>query len=590
MIHRSFVEAIFNIGIEHSSPSVIYEKMSLHPENLTNERIKSHLQRYRNKKGKAKEDFMQEYDASLRRIMALGGLTPMYGTGSTSTSTSFSTGTTAGSSSTPVSTTGYSNGSSSSFIEDNVMLAGNGKSLSGGGMAALLTYMQLAEQQQASHRGSTTTTGSSSSSERRRNSFPTLPWVDEASKAMLQGSVGEHSRIPFPSLSEAERNSPLGLSLIYTMGLLASLTQHIVQERASKNLTTSIARHFSHGTSPSLLPRALKPAEAAVRIETNNQIASALSMSGTIARVPPTPPTPAPATITSPSVRSSRRQLQEEASSLLSSPSPLLQDARYVRQLLSTTGGGGGSSSSRSLRPQQMLGRNDDTGGAVSRSLLAQFHNHHVHPSAAAAGGYNTSLSQQQQLQIQQRQQQLKQQLQQQQAQGTRTQDTISKVPPSGVSSAYIQNQIQQHYNTQLLQQQRQQQQQQQQKQQQQQQQQHQQQQQQSRETLSRQQQQQQQQQEAAATAVELALINNNNNSSSNDDCAESAFANLQFGFFQPIADDESTAQRRRADSLSLGNNTITSRDISDTEREEEGDSPSTIPSITTTRPPQQQW
>jgi SHAQKYF class myb-like DNA-binding protein len=39
-LHKHFVEAIYDCGLRHSSPSVIMENMVLHPESLTSERVK----------------------------------------------------------------------------------------------------------------------------------------------------------------------------------------------------------------------------------------------------------------------------------------------------------------------------------------------------------------------------------------------------------------------------------------------------------------------------------------------------------------------------------------------------------------------
>lgn len=45
-LHRDFVSAVFDVGLKHSSPSTILEHMPKHPQ-ITSERVKSHLQKYR---------------------------------------------------------------------------------------------------------------------------------------------------------------------------------------------------------------------------------------------------------------------------------------------------------------------------------------------------------------------------------------------------------------------------------------------------------------------------------------------------------------------------------------------------------------
>jgi SHAQKYF class myb-like DNA-binding protein len=70
-LHRDFVSAIFDVGLKHSSPSAIIEHMSSHPD-ITTERIKSHLQKYRLHRSKSKQEFMSSYEASLVKFKAKG--------------------------------------------------------------------------------------------------------------------------------------------------------------------------------------------------------------------------------------------------------------------------------------------------------------------------------------------------------------------------------------------------------------------------------------------------------------------------------------------------------------------------------------
>ena len=66
-LHRDFVSAIFDVGLKHSSPSSILEHMPKN-EQITSERIKSHLQKYRVHRNKSKKEFMSSYDASLSKF------------------------------------------------------------------------------------------------------------------------------------------------------------------------------------------------------------------------------------------------------------------------------------------------------------------------------------------------------------------------------------------------------------------------------------------------------------------------------------------------------------------------------------------
>lgn len=70
--HRAFVTAVFDEGMKHASPSVIMESMK-DTELITSERVKSHLQKFRKRKEKSKADFMDEYDRCLTKFMAESG-------------------------------------------------------------------------------------------------------------------------------------------------------------------------------------------------------------------------------------------------------------------------------------------------------------------------------------------------------------------------------------------------------------------------------------------------------------------------------------------------------------------------------------
>mmetsp|Transcript_33017 Transcript_33017/g.79836 ORF Transcript_33017/g.79836 Transcript_33017/m.79836 type:complete len:591 (-) Transcript_33017:99-1871(-) len=70
-LHRDFVSAIFDVGLKHSSPSTIIEHMPKNPD-ITTERIKSHLQKYRLHRQKSKQEFMTSYEASLNKFQDKG--------------------------------------------------------------------------------------------------------------------------------------------------------------------------------------------------------------------------------------------------------------------------------------------------------------------------------------------------------------------------------------------------------------------------------------------------------------------------------------------------------------------------------------
>ena len=61
--HKAFAAAIFEIGLKNCSPSIIMENMRKQPKYITRERTKSHLQKYRQTKERSKHEFLKEYDA-----------------------------------------------------------------------------------------------------------------------------------------------------------------------------------------------------------------------------------------------------------------------------------------------------------------------------------------------------------------------------------------------------------------------------------------------------------------------------------------------------------------------------------------------
>ena len=183
--HRMFVEAIYQVGIKHASPSVILENMTLSDEAVTSERVKSHLQKYRKNKKKSKEEFMREYESWMQKALAVGAA----GGGNAVLAS-------------PV-----------ALIE--MMGMGN---LLGGDVAALLAYSTMAED---SHR-----TASSGIQ-------------PDATLSMIQSGHDvarfvTGAKIPFPTLSEEERRSFLGTSIGHVVSLFYSMTQYIMSEREAK--------------------------------------------------------------------------------------------------------------------------------------------------------------------------------------------------------------------------------------------------------------------------------------------------------------------------------------------------------------------
>ncbi len=187
-LHRHLVSAVFEIGLRNASPAVILENMTEKAKAITSERVKSKLQKYRNNKKKSRQDFMEEYDAFLARMKTVGcaGMGTQHGRSPTA------------------------------------LLEMMGcKKLLGGDAAAFLSYAVINEQHLGAPRGN-----------------PTGEGIAAMSSHLLRKDVTEYIQdfegtgIPFPELSEEEKNTSLGISLTFVMGLFLSMTQHVMSERA----------------------------------------------------------------------------------------------------------------------------------------------------------------------------------------------------------------------------------------------------------------------------------------------------------------------------------------------------------------------
>jgi SHAQKYF class myb-like DNA-binding protein len=177
-MHRLFVESIYAVGVKHASPAVIIENMTEENPALTAERVKSHLQKYRSNKEKSKADFFLEYESWMQKALTIGAAG-----GASSTGTSM------------------------------IMEMMGSDTLLGGDVAASLAYTVMAEDQ-------TALDGEKAAAQR------TLAAPDMGRHKDITGA-----RIAFPTLTEEERKSSLGVSLSHVMGLFYSMTQHLIKER-----------------------------------------------------------------------------------------------------------------------------------------------------------------------------------------------------------------------------------------------------------------------------------------------------------------------------------------------------------------------
>lgn len=74
-LHRFFVASVFDVGLKSSTPSAILQIMGQSSGNqeVTTERIKSHLQKFRLHRGKSANEFMESYDYWRKRLEEGGG-------------------------------------------------------------------------------------------------------------------------------------------------------------------------------------------------------------------------------------------------------------------------------------------------------------------------------------------------------------------------------------------------------------------------------------------------------------------------------------------------------------------------------------
>lgn len=191
-LHRDFVSAIFDVGLKHSSPSTIMEYMPPH-DKINSERIKSHLQKYRLHRAKSREEFLTSYETSLKKM----------------------------------------NESGLEHIQ----------ALAGGEVAAHLTYSALhAPDEDATDPNNPTSSsagelrtdvpasGSAAASSSRRPSGGPIPSSSTTGSAPNPPKEGT---LILPRLTEDEKQSALGTSMGYLMGLFFSLTQQLMAQRAA---------------------------------------------------------------------------------------------------------------------------------------------------------------------------------------------------------------------------------------------------------------------------------------------------------------------------------------------------------------------
>ena len=176
-MHRSFVQAIFLLGMNRASPNVITQNMVSHPESLTAERIKSHLQKFRKNKTKSTQEFLAEYDAYVSQRLAERQMGARWN---------------------PVNPT---------------------RPLVGGEAAAHLSVATIAE----------------------TNAHFASSAIEEATAYPFMGMSAAGVQLPYPPLSAVEAASPIGKALHHVMGLMQAMTDqlHAIRQQRQQLATAS---------------------------------------------------------------------------------------------------------------------------------------------------------------------------------------------------------------------------------------------------------------------------------------------------------------------------------------------------------------
>lgn len=185
------MSAIFDVGLKHSSPSAIMEFMRPNPD-ITSERVKSHLQKYRLNREKSRKEFMTSYDRSLEGFQKRHLQSQLSG--------------------------------NSEHDEDaEGSLHG---SLSCGEAAALLTHSALVEP-----RGSAGDSCSSREQSRRSSPVPGTAPTSRSSQVSSTDADGSVGVLHLPLLTAQEKDSPLGQAFGYLVGMHQALSQQLDDAR-----------------------------------------------------------------------------------------------------------------------------------------------------------------------------------------------------------------------------------------------------------------------------------------------------------------------------------------------------------------------
>ena len=242
-MHQQLVEAIYEVGLSHASPSVIMEHMTFmsttealdgpdaaasdysSSNQVTSERVKSHLQKHRKNKQKSKDEFRREYDRWMQKALTVvGGISAAARTSLVSTPAAVVE---------MMRETTTESAKASSSKDDST------KKLLGGDVAAFLAFSVMLDEE---HTGISQQERPTALNQRHRQ--PVVSAVEASlaatcasQKQAFLPSAMEYTqslsgaRIPLPVLSDEERHSSLGVSISHVVGLFYSLSHRLIKER-----------------------------------------------------------------------------------------------------------------------------------------------------------------------------------------------------------------------------------------------------------------------------------------------------------------------------------------------------------------------
>ena len=201
--HRDFVAAIYETGLHSSSPVVILQNMLPTHETITTDRVKSHLQKYRRNRSKAKEKFMAAYDKWMAKAISLTTdlNRPLGGN---------------------VEELHARNPAALSELREHMNPANH----SLGETAAYLAFLVMLQEK----RRRDTEQASRASLPSGDESTKLSETITAANDPVLLSHLAYES-VSYPQLSREEMDSPLGQGLEYTRKLMSTISSHLHSHR-----------------------------------------------------------------------------------------------------------------------------------------------------------------------------------------------------------------------------------------------------------------------------------------------------------------------------------------------------------------------